>query len=313
MALTAEKAKRLETIARLYYEQGKTQDEIARLARVSRPLISRLLREARDAGIVEIRVRSPQERGALLQNQARNFFGLRGVSPLPRDAEDSVTNQKLAQASLDFMREQGGGRIGLGWGHVVGALVRILESREPANDVITDVCPMVGNSGVSIRYYHSNENVRIVAHHARAVPHFLHTPAFAETRHDMELLQQTENYRSVAREWERLDIALVNIGNHPSSPDFASFARYGNLLAERRAVGRLIAYYYTREGEIIYSDRDYAIQIPIASLAKSRHVAGVCSANCTPASLVGALRTGLLTHLIAPDDLLERTLAFATS
>lgn len=312
MALKAEKGKRLETIARLYYEQGQTQEAIARQMRVSRPMISRLLQEARDAGIVDIRVRSPQERDAFLLSEAKNLFGLRGVSLLERDAEDSVTNHNLAQTALDFIREQGGGRLGIGWGHVIGAMVRIFESRDPAKDVITDVCPMVGNSGVSIRYYHSNENVRIVAFHAKAVPHFLHTPAFAETRQDMELLRQTENYRSVAREWDRLDIALVNIGNHPSSPDFASFARYGNLLAERHAVGRLIAYYYTREGEIIPSDKDYAIQIPLASLARSRQVAGVCSANCTPASLAGALRTRLLTHLVAPVDLFEKAMSLAT-
>ena len=307
--LTPEKGRRLEAIARLYYEQGKTQHEIARWFGVSRPLISRLLQEARDAGIVEIRIRSASEKDDRLLALAKDAFGLRGGTLLPPAGDDSLTNRNLAQAALDFIRRNGGGRLGLGWGHAIGALVRILEKRSPEKDVITDVCPMVGNSGISIRYYHSNENVRIVAHHALAEPHYLHTPAFAETRQEMELLRQTENYKAVSREWERLDIALVNVGNYPSSPDFASVARYGKLLADRGAVGRLIAYYYTLNGEILHSDDDYAIQIPIPSLAKSRHVAGVCSANCKPATLAGALRTGLLTHVIATDDLFGQALA----
>lgn len=311
MALTPEKGKRLETIARLYYEQGKTQDEIARKTGVSRPLISRLLQEARDAGIVEIRIHSPREKGSLLLTRARKLFGLRGGVLLAPDGDDNLTNISLAQAALEFIREQGGGRLGIGWGHVVGALVRILEKREPERDVITDVCPLVGNSGISIRYYHSNENVRIVAHHTLAESHYLHTPAFAETRQEMELLERTENYRAVSREWDRLDIALVNVGNHPSSPDFASYARYGKILTERQAVGRLIAYYYAVDGGIITSDHDYAIQIPIPSLARSRHVLGVCSANCKPATLLGALRTGLLTHVIATDELFGHALGLA--
>lgn len=309
--VTPEKAKRLEAIARLYYERGRTQDEIARELKVSRPLISRLLHEAREAGIVEIRIHSPQEKDTLLLAQAKNLFGLRDATLLSPAGDDSRTNQGLAQAALDYIRAQGGGRVGLGWGHVIGALVRILEAKAPERGVITDICPMVGNSGVSIRYYHSNENVRIVAHHTLASPHYLHTPAFAETRQEMDLLRQTENYKTVSRQWGMLDIALVNIGNHPSSPDFASVARYGKLLAERQAVGRLIAYYYTVDGEIIHSDKDYAIQIPLSSLARSRHVVGLCSANCSPKSLAGALRTGLLTHLIATGDMLDKAMRIA--
>ncbi len=311
MALSQEKGKRLETIARLYYEQGKTQEEIARTVGVSRPLISRLLQEARDAGIVEIRIHSPHEKESLLLTQAKNLFGIRDGTLLPRAVDDRLTNQNLAQAALDYIDEQRGGRLGLGWGHAIGAFVRILESRAPGKGAVTDVCPLVGNSGISIRYYHSNENVRIVAHQALATPHYLHTPAFAETRQDMELLQQTENYKAVSKQWNMLDIALVNIGNYPSSPDFASVARYGKRLTEQQAVGRLIAYYYTLGGEIISSDKDYAIQIPILSLARSRHVVGVCSANCSPKSLAGALRTGLLTHLIATGDMLDKAVRIA--
>jgi DNA-binding transcriptional regulator LsrR (DeoR family) len=43
--------------SRLYYLEERGQAEIARLLRISRPGVSRLLRRARDAKIVEIRVR----------------------------------------------------------------------------------------------------------------------------------------------------------------------------------------------------------------------------------------------------------------
>jgi len=51
MPISLDKGRRLEKVARLYYEEGLTQDEIARDLKVSRPLISRLIREARDLGI----------------------------------------------------------------------------------------------------------------------------------------------------------------------------------------------------------------------------------------------------------------------
>ena len=42
--------------SRLYYELGETQERIATLLGVTRPHVSRLLKQARAEGIVEIRI-----------------------------------------------------------------------------------------------------------------------------------------------------------------------------------------------------------------------------------------------------------------
>ena len=46
--------------ARLYYLHRHSVDEVARALQVSPATVSRLLRDARDQGIVEIRVRDPR-------------------------------------------------------------------------------------------------------------------------------------------------------------------------------------------------------------------------------------------------------------
>lgn len=50
----------LTKASKLYYEQGYTQQAIADYLRISRPKVSRLLQQARDEGIVNITVLSPQ-------------------------------------------------------------------------------------------------------------------------------------------------------------------------------------------------------------------------------------------------------------
>lgn len=130
----------------------------------------------------------------------------------------------------------------------------------------------------------------------------------AESQQDMELIHQMEHYKAVYHQWEQLDVALVNIGNYPSVPDFAAAARYGEMLSTRRPAGRLLAYFYDDEGKILRSDTDYAIQIPTGVLARCPNVIGICSANVTPRTLLGALRTGLITHLIAREWLVQEAL-----
>ena len=100
----------------------------------------------------------------------------------------------------------------------------------------------------------------------------------------------------------------MNIGNYPSTPDFASVARYGDLLHRNRACGRLLNYYFNQEGEIITSDRDFAIQIPREVLSRCPRVIGLCSANTAASALEGALNTGLFTALVVREGLAEELL-----
>ena len=40
-------------VARLYYEKDRTQNEIAEIYGISRPMVSKLLKEAKEEGIVK--------------------------------------------------------------------------------------------------------------------------------------------------------------------------------------------------------------------------------------------------------------------
>lgn len=309
MHIRNDKMQRLAEIARQYYLEDHKQSDIAREMGVSRPLISRMLKEARDLGIVEIRVHEAGEQGRMTLNRMRTAFGLVGGVLIPDGANDSLTNRSLSEGVLDLLTETACTHVGLGWGHLIGALVGYLEETGPMPTSIREVCPLMGNAGIPIRNYHSNENVRIFAEKTGGTPHFLYLPALAESRQEREVLCGTEVYRQAAYAWEQMDGALVNIGNYPSTPDFASGARFGPLLQQKKACGRLLAYYFNEAGEIIESDNDFAIQIPIDTLSRSRCVIGLCSANTSVRALTGALRTGLFTHIVARETLAAECLA----
>ncbi len=53
-------------------------------------------------------------------------------------------------------------------------------------------------------------------------PEYVYAPAFVT----MEQFQSMENYHTLEAAWRKLDVAIVNIGNYPSAPDFASEDRY---------------------------------------------------------------------------------------
>lgn len=298
-----ERLQRLAHVARRYYEDGARQSDIARELGVSRPLISRMLHEAKALGIVEITIHTPEEKDAALMGRLSRAAGLTGVR-IVEDGEDaSITNRRLAEETFSFLLEEKADRVGIGWGHFIGEMVEVIEKEGPRKSAVSLVMPLVGNAGIPIRNYHSNENVRVLAEGLGAAPYFLYLPALAESMEEKKLFCSTELYRQMEAEWLRMDTALVNIGNYPSTPDFASVARYGNRLQKYRAQGRFLAYFCNEEGTVITSDEDFAIQIPLPLLKRCRRIIGLCSANTSVHALRSALKTGLFTHLLCSRSL----------
>ena len=308
MKQSQEKYKRMAYVARRYYLEDQKQSDIARELGISRPMVSRILTQARELGVVEITIHDGESRTNSLLERLRRFCPIRG-GVLVEDGEDSdATNRLLSQGAVELLGQLGTRRLGVGWGYLIGQLVTWLEENPQPDSTITDICPLVGNASIPARNYQSNENVRLMAQQLGATPHFLYLPALPESLEEKQLLCSTEIYRQIYQRWEEMDTALVNIGDYPSSPDFASLVRYGSLLQRQRACGRMLIYYFNEAGAVIQSDQDFAIQIPLDTLRRCPNIIGVCSANTSVKALRGALHTGFFTHLVAREDLVRELL-----
>ena len=308
MRISQEKQRRLAYVARRYYLEDQRQSDIARELGVSRPMVSRLLSEARALGVVEITVHDPEAQSAGLLGQLCRTSSLRGGVLVEEGEDNDATNQLLSRGAVEQLRQIGARRLGVGWGYLIGQLVTWLEANPQPESTVTDICPLVGNASIPARNYQSNENVRLMAQQLGAAPHFLYLPALPESVEEKQLLCSTEVYRQICQQWEEMDTALVNIGDYPSSPDFASLVRYGDLLQRQRACGRMLVYYFNEMGTVIQSDQDFAIQIPLEALRRCPNIVGVCSANTSAKALRGALHTGFFTHLVAREALVRTML-----
>ncbi len=309
MKISLEKQKKLAYVARRYYLEDQRQSDIARELGVSRPMVSRMLSEARELGVVEIVIHEPGTQAARLLEQLERSHAIRGGILVEEGADDDATNQLLSQGAVDLLRQIGTRRLGVGWGYLIGQLVTWLEENPQPESTVTDICPLVGNASIPARNYQSNENVRLMAQQLGAAPHFLYLPALPDSLEEKRLLCSSGIYRQIHQQWQQIDTALVNIGDYPSSPDFASLVRYGSLLQQQHACGRMLIYYFNETGTIIQSEQDFAIQVPLETLMQCPNIIGVCSANTSAKALRGALRTGAFTHIVARAALVQSLLS----
>ena len=303
-----EKLQKLAYVAQRYYLDDWKQSDIAKELGVSRPLVSRMLQEARELGVVKIMVCPPVSQGEALVEQLRRSTSIRDGVLVEDGRDDDATNQLLSQGAVQLLWQLRSRRLGIGWGHLIGQLVTWLEEHPQLSSTVTDICPLVGTASIPARNYQSNENVRLIAQQLGAAPHFIYLPALPDSLEEKQLLCSSEIYRQIQTQWDKMDTALVNIGNYPSSPDFASLVRYGDLLQQEHTCGRLLVYYFNPQGKVIQSEQDFAIQIPLEQLRRCPNIIGVCSANTSVRALQGALKSGLFTHLVARADLVRSAL-----
>jgi DNA-binding transcriptional regulator LsrR (DeoR family) len=300
---------KLVEICRLYYDDRLTQAQIAKKLDISRPTVSKLIAEAREKGIVKIEIKSPLEGNSSLLEQLIGTFKLQGGLIVPTSSNDENLNVKLTlsqgavylEGLLDTMKN-----VGLGWGYSMGGLIDALNPQAPKENIDRAVCPIIGSAANAIRWYQTNELTRIFAEKTGFKPYFLHAPAFPLSGDNKKHFENTFEFQEISNLWTELDTVILSIGTYPSVPDQATAARFGNKLRERKAIGMITAYYFDIEGNIIESENDIVIRLPLEILRKVKRVIAISGGEKKISSTHGALMTGMVTHLITDEITAQR-------
>ena len=127
MNISQDKRKRLVYVARRYYLEEQKQSDIARELGISRPMVSRLLAEARELGVVEITVHDPETKAARLLDRLRSISTIQGGVLVEDSGDNDEVNRLLSQGALQLLQLLGSRRLGVGWGYLIGQIVSWLE------------------------------------------------------------------------------------------------------------------------------------------------------------------------------------------
>src|SRR5512140_505589 len=137
----------LARIALLYYDQHKTQQEIADLTHIARSAISRMLDEAREKGVVEIRVNYPWRTVPALEKALESEFDLKAVRVLKRgDKSFPESLRGIGELAAQYFSQvvTDHSVIGVSWGTLVQQAVQSLPKQSRPN---AEVLQLVGGTG----------------------------------------------------------------------------------------------------------------------------------------------------------------------
>jgi DNA-binding transcriptional regulator LsrR (DeoR family) len=297
----------ISRVLNLYYVDELTQAEVGRRLGLSTAKVNRLLQQARQQGMVEIKIRTPLQHLYDLEDRLKAIFDIQEAVVIPRIAEDvnayvHTLGRAGASYLLDYLRD--GDIIGVGGGTGVNSVVQAIE---PSQGYDVKVAPILG--GVQGRATTDvNHLVAQLAERLGGKAYRLHAPAFVDTKENRDVLLSLGPIKEILDITRQANIALLGVGT--VEPERSRFVEFTALSAEdmRRVaescggVGEIGAYIYNIEGKPCaeeYSER--VVGLSLQELKQIPFVIGVAATAAKALPLYGALRGGYL-HTLITDE-----------
>jgi DNA-binding transcriptional regulator LsrR (DeoR family) len=298
----------LVRVSRLYYELGETQEAIARIVGVTRPQVSRLLKEARGQGVVEIRIVDDVPARSPAADALRDRFGLRAVHLAPTlDGPADLTRRRVGRLAGQVLRGvlRDGMVVGVGDGAAMSATADELESGQQLDVTIVPLC------GGFWRPTAGAEPARRIADALGASAYALHAPGLLDAPAVRDALLEHPGVRSVTELWARLDAAILGIGG-PTWSKATVGARAFKELAAADAVGEILIAPFDIHGRLVGSSlRARTIALDPRKLSSVATTIGVAAGAAKVAPILGALRGRFLNVLVTDTATAEAVAALA--
>ncbi|MBA2520907.1 MAG: sugar-binding transcriptional regulator [Chloroflexia bacterium] len=303
----------LAEVATLYYVDKLNQEQISRQLGRSVAMVSRLLAEAQDEGIVEIRVNHPVPSEPALQADLVRRFGLRTARVL-RTADHQADRllPRLGELAAVYLKTvlSDDAIISVGWGKTLHEVARAIT---PGGLQGIQVVQSMGSLGSRLPAFDNHLITRLLAEQLAGTPHYLHAPMIVDSEAVRAVLVQDAHIAQALALSRRADLILFGIG--VPEPEHSGLlaagyidARTLDTIRQSGAVGDICVTYFDDEGRILdlgITKRVIGIRLPeIGNIGTAVVVAGgVHKAR----AILGALRTGLI-HVLVTDDRTARAI-----
>jgi len=291
-------------VSRMYYEQGLTQQEVARATRLSRPTISRLLDRAKRVGIVEVRIVDPVGDTESLAATLVRRFGLREVILTSPTSAGENPRQRVGRMVAEYLQPllRDGMTLGMSWGKTLREMGLALK---PANLAHLTIVQMMGGLAA---LEDSLDTTGLAQEVGRVLGgrtvQFL-APALVENPEVRRRILSTPEVRQAMDFLRRLDAAVVGIG--AISPHVPLVER-GYFTAEAMdkyrhlgARGEMLLQFFDADGRPMVGLNRRVVGMSLRDLASVPLViAGVSGPPDKSEPILAALR-GRLVHVLITD------------
>ena len=293
----------LAEIACDYYERGLSQNEIADKICLSRTRVSRLLKEAEEAGIVKVTINYTFERHYELEERLKSRFPVKNVQVLnnrivPKDAIQANVGRLAAEYIMNSLRKDM--VIGTSWGTTLADTVACIRSAPFPVQVVQ----LMGAVPCRFSSHAPQGIVSDLASLFECRGEFLNLPLFIADPYVRKAMQEDVNNKRVLNEGIFSDMILTSVSAIETidKQDFWLGYLTPEMYKEacdHGAAGAMFARFYDKDGkEVDCTWNRCCITISFDHIKQVPDVVVIAAGKAKASALRYALKAGLVNTLI---------------
>jgi DNA-binding transcriptional regulator LsrR (DeoR family) len=290
----------LVRVATMWYEEHATQGEIAATMGISRQKVQRLLQEALDSRIVQIRILAPLEADSQAERALEELYGLREVIAVEASTADPTAEIGRAAAGYLASVVRNGSTIALSWGSTLLAMVNALEPSQFRDVRVVQVLGALREGSDSDP---STGMARRMALALNAALHVVPAPGVVRNAMVHDALVADPNVAASLELGRHADLAFVGIGSLRPRPRLlqeGAFLETADFeeLERKGAVGDIALRFFDEHGRAVTSDLDRRVVGLGLSDLRALELVAVGGGPDKRRAIRAALRAGLVNVLI---------------
>ena len=257
--------------------------------------MSKLLAEAVEEHVVEIRINNPDEQALDFRRDFQDAFNVKAIICSSASSDPALRQFLVAERAAEYLTnavKHGDKKIGLAWGRTVAGMGKNFSAISTQGNV---VFPLFGATNHEQEYFLPNELARELAEKLTAEVKYAWFPYRPDSKQDAELFTKTSYYKSMQALWSSCDVAVMGIGNNTAFTLLDPHGAHGGVV-----VGDIATHFFDRSGNIIESDSSL-LRISCAQLESVGEKIAVVSGDDKTEAIIGALRSELVNTLITDE------------
>lgn len=251
--MECEKSKKMVEAAKLYYQMDFSQMEVAKKLGVSRPTVSRLLQQAKEEGIVEIKIMDPSENCRVLGTELEEKLGLKKaiVTSVPM-YEEKIVKQAIGKIAADYISSivKDEDVIGVTWGTTLYQVAKHLEHKS-VRDV--KIVQLKGGVSHSQKKTYASETLHAFEKAFDATLYQLPLPALVDHVVVKQAIEADRHIRSLLTIGKEANIAVYTVGVPQTDSllfQLGYFTEEDEKVISEHAVGDIASRFFDKDGHI---------------------------------------------------------------
>jgi DNA-binding transcriptional regulator LsrR (DeoR family) len=295
----------LTRAAWLYFVAGHTQSQIGRSLGITRVRVNRLLAQAREEGVVQIRISGHLASCVALEDKLRQRFALQDVVVVPSPRDEKLLPQVIGTAAGQYFgsRLRDGLSVGVGWGRTLRFSLRSMPRRNFRN--LSVISLMGGLTQSSLINPH--ETASHLADILGTRCYYIAAPALTDSEATRDIMVSQPMVRDVIERGRKADLALVSVGDLADANTMLSVGLIGSKdvasLRKAGAAGDICCHWIDSEGQLVdHPLNRRVIGLSPVDLAQVKCVVIASGGRNKLPVLLGALRGGLAGALVTDEQ-----------